>query len=159
MPSLKYQNSFCVCLPPFSESGFCNLRTGHIGDQKILFWESCPGPCTMLSSISGLHPLGVSSTLPKLWQPSMSPDAALSPFHWHKRAPTGNHCSRWHNSGDWDNLQLLSSSTIQQAEECPSHRRCSVLWWIYFTFSWIHLNWKVLFFFETAQWVVVLICH
>lgn len=82
MTNLKYQNSFYVRFPPFSRSGFCNLRPSHIWDQNIC--EGCPVPYAMFSSISGLHPLGVSSTLPSLWQPTMSPDAALCLPHPHK---------------------------------------------------------------------------
>lgn len=56
-----------------------------------------------------------------------------------------------------DDFQVFLSACMSVAA-CPSQRRHSVVWWIDFTFSWIHLNWRVLFF-ETAQRVVVLICH
>lgn len=79
-----------VLFPPFSGSGFCNLKTSHIWDQIILCPKGCPVPCTILNSISGLHPLDVSSTLPKWWQPSASPSrCCLKLALWAQELPLG----------------------------------------------------------------------
>lgn len=147
---------FSLCL----RSEFCTLRT--MASDTREFWAGRGGPalCTVLGSISDLYPLDVSSTTPLV---ATTKDVSRCCQRWAllvgrtARLPTatGNHHSPPHNSQDWDDSQLFSFTS---AAECHSRQRYSALWGIDFTFSWIHLNWRVLFF-ETAQQVVVLICH
>ena len=55
-------------------------RYWHLGSISPAGWGH-PGPCRVLTSISGLYPLKANSTLyPQLWQPKMSPGIVRCPL-------------------------------------------------------------------------------
>ena len=65
--------------PSFFRPGFVNLGTTDIWSLIILCVWSCPVHCSMFSRIPGLHPLDVSSTLPRVTAKNVSRHCQMSP--------------------------------------------------------------------------------
>lgn len=148
MMSLKHQNSFYVCVFPFSRSRFCNLRTMGIWGQVILCYGDCLMHCTMLNSIPGLYPLGVSNTTPHIVTIKDVSRYCQMSFWGAKSSPLRTIIED-HTVFRTEIISQLFSSPFMSVAECPSGERYSVLWRIDFTFPWIHLNWRVLFFWNS----------